>query len=52
MEHQNTQADERIKRTRERLFLAEIKQFCSYYMIIADKLKLSYAMSNAGEFDE
>jgi len=32
--------------------LAEIKQFCNYYMVIADKLKMSYEMSNAGEFDE
>lgn len=32
--------------------MVEIKQFCSYYMVIADKLKMSYEMSNAGEFDE
>ena len=38
--------------TKERLYLAEIKQFCNYYMVIADKLKMSYEMSNAGEFDE
>lgn len=44
--------DWRSQSTKERLYLAEIKQFCNYYMVIADKLKMSYEMSNAGEFDE
>jgi hypothetical protein len=42
----------RITETKERLFLVEIKQFCSYYMVIADKLKMSYELSSSGEFDE
>lgn len=42
----------RMMQARERMYLAEIKQFCNYYMVIADKLKMSYEMSSAGEFDE
>ena len=50
--NQTSITNSRIQETKERLFLVEIKQFCSYYMVIADKLKMSYEMSSAGEFDE